>query len=132
MLPTRWGVIVSRLLGLLAAAALSTLVAAGCASSGTQSHHVSNDDVPRSYQRARFLEDRGLEAVDEAGDATRKPSQRRERYDDAIQFFKEARQLYEDELLSDPDAPPERRRNVELEIDRLDGMILRTHKAKPL
>jgi hypothetical protein len=123
---------VSRTFGLLLAAALSTLVGGGCVSSGTQSDHVSNDDVPRSYHRARFLEDRGLEAVDEGGDATKKPSRRRERYDDAIQFFKEARQLYEDELLSDPGAPPERRRNVELEIERLDGMILRTHKAKPL
>jgi hypothetical protein len=123
---------VSRLFGLLVAAAVSTVVVGGCVSSGTQSDHVQNDDVPRAYHRARFLEDRGLEAVDEASDATRKPSQRRERYDDAIQFFKEARQLYEDELLSDQAAPPERRRNVEREIERLDGMIMRTHKAKPL
>lgn len=122
----------SRHFGLVVAAALSTLVGGGCVSSGTQSDHVANDDVPRAYHRARFLEDRGLEAVDEGSDATRPPSRRRERYDDAIQFFKEARQLYEDELLNDTGAPPERRRNVELEVERLDGMILRTHKAKPL
>lgn len=122
----------SRLLGLLLAGALSAGIT-GCVAQDDRQigREMAHDDVPRCYQQARFLEERGLEALDE-GSATDKKSRRRELYDEAIRYFKDARQLYEEELVSAPDAPPERRRNAEREIERLDGMIARTHKAKPL
>ncbi len=122
----------SRLLSLVLAGALSA-GSAGCIAQDDRQigREMANDDTPRCYQQARFLEERGLEAFEE-GSAVEKKSRRRELYDDAIRYFKDARQLYEDELVTAPDAPPERRRNAEREIERLDGLIMRTHKAKPV
>lgn len=132
MLPAPGEVTVSRLFGLVLSGALSLGVAACVAEDDRQiGREMTHDDVPRCYQRARFLEERGLEALDE-GSAADKPSRRRELYDEAIRYFRDARALYEEELISSPSAPPERRRNAELEIQRLDDMIARTHKAKPL
>ncbi len=122
----------SRLFGLVLAGALAAGIT-GCVAEDDRQigREMENEDVPRCYQQARFLEERGLEALDE-GSAVDKKSRRRELYDDAIRYFRDARQLYEDELIAAPEAPPERRRNAEREIERLDGMIMRTHKAKPL
>ncbi|MCO5169664.1 MAG: hypothetical protein M9894_25275 [Planctomycetes bacterium] len=122
----------SRLFGLALACAL-VAPAAGCIAQDDRriGREMAHDDLPRCYQRARFLEERGLEALDEGG-AARSKERQRELYDQAIRYFRDAVGLYEDELIRDAQAPAERRRNAELEIERLEGMITRTHKARPL
>jgi hypothetical protein len=104
----------------------------GCASQDdhTVGRPMEGEDTPRCYQRARFLEERGIEAFDK-GSETQDLDRRKLKYDEALSYFRQARTLYEEELLSDATATPERRATCEREIDRLDTLIQRTHRARP-
>jgi hypothetical protein len=122
---------VARLHHVVLALVLGAFAPAGCASNEPYGRELTHDDVPRCYEQARDLEHRGLEAV-EAGSKRGDAEGRREYYERAIGYFKGARELYERELLQSAEAPPERRRNCELEIERLDDLIRTTHKNRPL
>lgn len=121
----------ARLEHVVLALVLGVGLPAGCASDRPYGREMNNEDVPRCFESARGLEHRGIEAV-EAGSKRGDAEGRREYYTRAIDYFKGARELYEQELLAEPDAPAERRRNCQLEIDRLDDLIRTTHKNRPL
>lgn len=111
---------------------LALALAPGCVAEDdhTIGRPMEGEDTPRSYQRARFLEERGIEAFDK-GSETQNMERRKVKYDEALHYFREARSLYEQELLDDAGAPPDRQANCQREIDRLDTLIQRTHRARP-
>ena len=112
---------------------VAPLLLSGCAAQEDRERGrlMEHEDAPKSMQRARFYEEKALEQV-RAGNSTKKPGKRKELYDDALDLFRQARQLYEDELLRDQNATPERKRNLRAEIDRLSDVIDQIHKDRPL
>jgi len=121
----------SRLAPLAVALALAGLPL-GCESPRDRpiGREIDHPSMPRSWQDARWLEEQGLDKIDLA-DRTRAVPRRRELFDDALRYFRDARQLYVDELTHDP-GPPERERNLEQEIERLSELIEETHRARPI
>lgn len=89
-----------------------------------------NEDRPRCFVEARRLEDDATKEV-ALGNTTRDQKKRIELYDHAIELMRQARRLYEDELLKDP-GTPERERSLRGEIERLDDEIERIHQERPL
>ncbi|MDC3379316.1 hypothetical protein OAX78_03440, partial [Planctomycetota bacterium] len=90
---------------------------------------IDHEDAPRSLQNARQFEELGIDAVANARntDDTRR---KREYYDEALVNYREARQLYENELLDDR-GTPEKQENLRAEIDRLSDEIERITRVKP-
>jgi hypothetical protein len=105
---------------------------AGCQSNPprTSGRPMSGDDVPRSMQEARRLEQLGIEAIDK-GQAETIVERKREKYDIALDYLRQAVALYEDEQATNP-GTPEKQRACDMEIQRLTDMIHRTHKDRPL
>lgn len=100
----------------------------GCASDGA-SARFENEDVPKNFVRVRQMEDYALEMV-ERGNQTRHPARRGEYFDRAINALREARLLYEDELIEEPGTPA-RQATIEREMERLSDHIARIHKERP-
>ena len=79
------------------------------------------------------LLDLGSSRIGAIADARRSNSRlkKREYFERALDYLRQARQLFEDELVETP-RPSERQRNLELEIARLDAKIERTHRDRPI
>ena len=115
----------------LVLAGVLAVASPACTSNRPYGREMNHEDAPRCYEPARDLERRGIEAV-EHGAARGDTEGRRDYYTRAIDYFRDARALFEEELLKDPEAPPERRANCEREIERLDELIRKTAKDRPL
>lgn len=108
---------------------LAPLGALGCATSEPPPARPANEDQPRAFSEARRLEDQAIKSVKSAHQ-TRDVVKRQEFYDLALAQLRDARKLYEDELIRDP-GTPERRRAIEAEMDRLSERIRRLHEERP-
>jgi hypothetical protein len=100
----------------------------GCASSSS-GRVLDHEDMPRNFERVREMEDYALSLVERAN-RTRHPGRRRDLMTRALEHLKEARQLYEDELVEEP-ATPARQATIEQEMERLSDHIERIHKERP-
>lgn len=114
--------------GLLLAAALL----AGCLAQEDKGvgRRFEGEAQPRCYERARFLEERALRSIRDANDPRYSLRRQKELFDHALDDLREARDLYTEELADDP-GPPERREVLELECERLNDTIERTHDERP-
>lgn len=102
---------------------------AGCASDNGGREHLENEDLPESFHRARELENQAFEQV-EKGNRRRHAGKRRQHFDSAIALLRQARDLYENELIENK-GTVERRNTMEREMDRLSDEIAKLHKARP-
>ena len=124
--PQRWGLALSHLA--LAGALLAG--AAGCASdSKAETHHIDHEDAPETLGEAQANEAKALKLV-EAANRKHDEVKRLALLDRALVYLRRARQLFEDELVKNP-KNPERRRNLEAEIDRLSARISKVHRQRP-
>jgi hypothetical protein len=117
----------------LALTLLGPLVLGGCLAErdvNTAREDLENPELPYSYQEARYLEDEGVEALAH-GHETRDTERRRRYFDEAIEYFRQAHALYEDELLT-TSPNPDRARNLEQEMDRLMAMVEDTNRERPI
>ena len=103
----------------------------GCASN-TPSHpgRMDHEDIPDAYVRAQRLEEDATDALSKAHEKTTIP-RKQEFYDRALDRLREARLLYEAELIRDP-GPPEKRKILEGEINRLSDRIAELHSQRPI
>jgi hypothetical protein len=108
--------------------ALFVGAATGCASEAPAREH--HEDQPKAFLQARQVEDQATTEI-RHGNNTRDVGKRKEFYDRAIALMRRARRLYEDELINDP-GTPEKRDNLDREINRLDAEIKRIHEERPL
>jgi hypothetical protein len=87
-------------------------------------------DVPDTFSQVRLLEERGLKEL-RTGNKQRNERRRREHMDSAMAYFREARNMYVDELIHDPGTPDEQE-YLEREIERLGDLIDHVHRLRPL
>ncbi|MBL4846109.1 MAG: hypothetical protein JKY65_11325 [Planctomycetes bacterium] len=108
--------------------AILALVSVGCTSTGGADveHH---PDRPACMDDAIRLEDAAHKEV-RLGVNRLTKEKKAMHYDKAMAFLREARQLYEDELLA-ATGTPEAQRNASSEIDRLDASIRRLSDEQP-
>ena len=113
---------------LLLIASLS-LFSVACTSSGGSAveHHA---DRPACMDAATELEDQAHKEV-RLGVNRLKKEKRAMHYDLAMGYPRDARQLYEDELLAGK-GTPESQRAAKIQIERLSDEIQRLHDEKPL
>lgn len=86
-------------------------------------------DVPDAYQASRLYEEHGLKEL-RTGNRFRDKRRRREHLDQAMLYFREARELYVQELIHDP-GEPDKQLYLNSEIDRLSDMIDHVHALRP-
>lgn len=102
----------------------------GCASNQSGDLRFEHEDVPDSFLRAREFENESLKLV-ASGNRTRHTGRRREFFNRAISLLREARQLYEDELVYRK-SNDERQRTIEFEMDRISDRIAALYKDRPV
>lgn len=120
-----------RVLGLVLAG--FGLAAVGCLAAedrATIGRPLDVANVPDSFGRVRLLEERGLKELRTAN-TQRNERRRREYMDTAMNYFREARDIYVDELIHDPGQPDERE-YLEREVERLGDLIEHVHRFRPL
>lgn len=109
-------------------ACLSLFSVACTSNGGAQVEH--HPDRPACMDAATELEDKAHKEV-RLGVNRLKKEKRAMHYDLAMGYLRDARQLYEDELLSGK-GTPESRRSAEIQIERINEDIQRLHDEKPL
>jgi hypothetical protein len=108
---------------------LTAFALSGCAAPENKDPRFDHVDVPDSFLHARDLENEALKLVAD-GNRIRHTRRRREHLSRAISLLKDARQLYEDELVENG-GNPERQRTIEAEMDRISDHIERVHRERP-
>ncbi|RMG15219.1 MAG: hypothetical protein D6731_08800 [Planctomycetota bacterium] len=102
----------------------------GCASRAhTLDRRPDLEDAPRCYAEAQELEARALTLIDRAN-RYRDERRRREHLDRALELLREARQLYEDELVAGPEGELQRT-TCEQELERLSDRIAGLVRERP-
>lgn len=86
--------------------------------------------APVGFGQVRLLEERGLKELRTAN-TQRSERRRREYMDVAMSYFREARDLYVDELIHEP-GNPEQQEYLEREVERLGDLIEHVHRLRPL
>lgn len=109
----------------------SALCLGGCAApQGEYDKRLDQADWPRTFRQARHWEEFAHDAI-RAARASHLPRKQAEKIDEAIFYYHRARSLFEEELIAG-EGPPERRRNLEMQIDRIDGLIYDIHTMRPV
>lgn len=109
--------------------ALLSFGGVACTSRGETSSVDHHEDRPLCMDEAIRIEDQAQKEV-RNGHRRVKVEKKGEHYDRAIELLREARNLYEAELLTNK-GTPERHRNIEAEIDRLEDEIYRLQVDRP-
>ena len=102
---------------------------AGCATNTAPTEEF-HEDTPSSYAKAQYLEEQAIKNERAAND-TADTGKRREKLGLAMDQLRDARLLYENELIAG-EGTPELQRNLEREISRLDARIDQLRLDRPV
>lgn len=109
----------------------SLLGLAGCASTADDGRQTLNHpDVPKCRKRAQAIEKQALKEIRQ-GNQRVDQYKRKEHFNRAMGLLRDARQLNEDELISDPGSDV-KSKNLRREITRLSNRIEELHRIMPM